>query len=185
MSVTIRHPKPPSDAELRDLSARNPGYQLERARDGRLVVTPTGGKSGVRSGEVYGQLREWNRRTGGGIAFDSSTGFHLNDGSVLSPDASWVRQDRWEALNPREQESFPPLCPDAIFEIRSRSDNIEALRAKMLAYVENGAHLGVLFDPYDGFVELYRPNRAPERLAGLRATLDPELPGLVVDISDV
>jgi Uma2 family endonuclease len=109
----------------------------------------------------------------------------VSDGSVLSPDASWVRRDRWDALDPREQESFPPFCPDAVFEIRSRSDNVQELRAKMLAYAENGARLGVLFDPYDNFVELYRPNAAAERVDGLRVTLDPELPRLVVDISRV
>jgi Uma2 family endonuclease len=185
MSVTIRHLNPLSDDELRDLSARNPGYQLERARDGRLVATPTGGRSGIRSAEVCRQLSEWNRRTGGGIVFDSSTGFHLNDGSLLSPDASWMKQARWDTPSPQEQESFPPLCPDAAIEIRSQSDRIQDLRAKMLAYVENGARLGVLFDPYDCFVELYRPNQAPERVDGLRVSLDPELADLVVEISHV
>ena len=119
--MTIRQSRPIDDEELRDLSERNPGYQLERARDGRLVVTPAGERSGTRSGEVYGQLREWNRRTGGGITFESSTGYHLADGSLLSPDASWLRRDRWDALSPQEQEAFPPLCPDAVLEVRSQS----------------------------------------------------------------
>jgi Uma2 family endonuclease len=185
MSVTIRQATPITDDELRDLSERNPGYQLERARDGRLVVTPTGGRSGVRSGEVYAQLHQWNRQSGGGVTFESSTGFHLKDGSVLSPDASWMRRDRWDALSPREQEAFPPLCPDAVFEVRSQSNSVTDLRAKMCAYLENGALLGVLLDPYDGFVEVYRPNRLPERVDGLRVALDPELPGFVLDISAI
>jgi Uma2 family endonuclease len=183
MSVTIRQLKPISDDELRDLSERNPGYQLERARDGRLVVTPTGGRSGARSSELNGQLREWNLRSGRGATFDSSTGFHLTDGSVLSPDASWVRRDRWDRLSPRQQETFPPLCPDAVFEVRSQSDAIADVPAKMRAYIENGALLGVLLDLYDRFVELYRPNQSPERVDGLRVALDPELPGFVLDIS--
>ncbi|MBX6378593.1 MAG: Uma2 family endonuclease, partial [Clostridia bacterium] len=104
-----------TDDELLELSERNPGYQFERTAEGRLVVTPTGGKSGRRSGAVFGQLFNWNARMGLGEAFDSSTGFRLPDGSLLSPDASWVRRERWEALTPEEQEGFVPLCPDAVF----------------------------------------------------------------------
>ena len=89
-----------TDEELRELSERNPGYQFERTADGRLLVTPTGLASGRRSGEVFYQLEHWNRRTRLGVAFDSSAGFRLPDGSLLSPDASWVRRERWEALSP-------------------------------------------------------------------------------------
>ena len=88
MAVTLNQIKPVTDAELLELSRRNPGYQIERRRDRALIVTPTGGKSGYRSGEVFRQLAEWCRRQANGVVFDSSTGFHLADGSVLSPDAS-------------------------------------------------------------------------------------------------
>jgi Uma2 family endonuclease len=137
-----------TDEELWELSERNPGYQFERTADGRLIVTPTGGESGRRSGEIFGQLREWNRRTRLGVAFDSSTGFRLPDGSLLSPDASWVRRERWEALSREEREGFVPLCPDAVFEVRSASQSLGELREKMEAYRANGARLGVLIDPY-------------------------------------
>lgn len=185
MPVTLRQLAPLSDDDLRDLSERNPGYQLERARDGRLVVTPTGGTSGLRSAEVLRQLSEWNRRTAGGIVFDRSTGFHLGDGSVLSPDAAWLSRGRCDALSPAQQEAFPPLAPDAVFEPCSQSNTIDELRGKMLAHLENGVLLAVLFDPYEGFAEVYRANRKPERVNGLRVALDLELPQLVVDISDL
>lgn len=51
-----------TDEELLRLSERNPGYQFERTAEGRLVVPPTDGKGGQRSGEVFGQLWDWNRR---------------------------------------------------------------------------------------------------------------------------
>ena len=151
-----------TDEELWELSERNPGYQFERTADGRLLVTPTGGESGRRSGEVIYQLEHWNRRTRLGVVFDSSTGFRLPDGSLFSPDASWVRRERWEALSREEREGFVPLCPDAVFEVRSASQSLGELREKMTVYLANGARLGVLIDPYRKAVEIYRPG-APVR----------------------
>jgi Uma2 family endonuclease len=181
MAITINQPKPVSDAELLDLSRRNPGYQFERQSDGALTVTPTGTKSGYRSGEVLRQPAQWSRTRVAGPTFDSSTGFHLRDGSVLSPDAAWLRRDRLEALSPEDQEAFAPLCPDTVFEVRSKSDAIDELRAKMRAYLNNGARVAVVIDPYDRFVEIWRPDREPERHRENAVTLDPELPDFVLD----
>lgn len=161
MAITINQARPIDGEELIELSRRNPGYQFERWYDGRLTVTPTGGKSGIRSCEVSRQLAEWNRATQCGVAFDSSTGFHMSDGSVLSPDAAWISRQRWDTLSPAAQEVYPPLCPDVVFEVRSQSNTAEELRAKMRAYVANGAALGVLIDPYNRSVKLWRPNRQP------------------------
>ena len=181
MAITINQSKPVSDADLLELSRRNPGYQFERQRDGALTVTPTGSKPGYRSGEVFGQLRHWSRANEAGPVFDSSTGFLLPDGSVLSPDASWVRRERWDALGAKDQESFAPLCPDAVFEIRSKSDRLEELRAKMRAYLENGAGIAVLVDPFDRFVEAWRPRREPDRFADETVELAPELRGFFLE----
>ncbi len=182
MAVSIRQAKPVSDGELMELSRLNPGYRFERRREGCLIVTPSGSESGRRGAEVAGQLREWTRAGEPGIVFDSSAGFRLGDGSVLAPDASWVRRERWESLTGEEREGFAPLCPDAVFEIRSRTDDLVDTRAKMRDYLDNGAKLAVLIDPYGRFVEVYRPGRAPEHSAAVEAiALDPELPGFALD----
>jgi len=171
-----------TDEELRALSERNPGYQFERTAEGRLVVAPTGGEGGLQSGEVFGQLRDWNRRTQLGLVFDSSTGFNLPNGACRSPDAAWVVRARWDALSNTEREGFPPLCPDAVFEVRSRSDTLTELRAKMREYLDNGARLGVLIDREGNALEVYRSGGDPERHAGPPLLpLDPELPGFVLD----
>jgi Uma2 family endonuclease len=175
-----------TDEELWELSERNPGYQFERTADGRLIVTPTGGESGRRSLQIAYQLERWNRRTRLGVAFDSSTGFRLPDGSLLSPDASWVRRERWEALSREEREGFVPLCPDAVFEVRSASQSLGELREKMEAYRANGACLGVLIDPYRQAVEIYRPGAPVERYEGVeRVSLDPELPGFILELEPI
>jgi Uma2 family endonuclease len=81
----------------------NPEAVLELAADGHLIVmTPTGGETGARSLRLGQRLLLWADGPGAGawIAFDSSTGFRLADGSVLSPDLSLLCRQRWLALMP-------------------------------------------------------------------------------------
>ncbi len=186
MRVVIDLLRVPTDEELLELSERNPGYQFERTADGRLVVSPTGGLSGRRSGEVFRQLSTWNHQQRAGVVFDSSTGFRLPDGSLLSPDASWVWRERWEALSAEEREGFLPLAPDAAFEVRSRHQSPEELREKMQAYLRNGVRIAVLIDPYARTVEVYRPGREVEvHRDPERVVLDPQLPGFVLELGPV
>lgn len=186
MAIKLDLARSVTDDELLQLAARNPGYQFERSAEGRLIVTPTGSESGRRSGEVFGQLRDWNKRVRLGVVFDASTGFSLPDGSCLSPDASWVRRERWEGLGPEQREGLAPLCPDAVFEVRSKSNTLAELREKMQSYLANGARLAVLIDPDSQAVEVYRPGREPERHEKpVRVVLDPELPGFLLDLGPV
>jgi Uma2 family endonuclease len=183
VAITLDLLRRVTDQELAALSARNPGYQFERTPEGRLVVSPTGSEGGRRSGNLFGQLWLWNERDHTGVTFDSSAGFNLPDGSCRSPDASWVRRDRWESLSPEQRQGFAPLCPDVVFEVRSRSDTLTELQDKVRRYVENGALLAVLVDPDAQSVELYRPGRGPERCAGAdQVSLAPELPGFSLDL---
>lgn len=50
---------------------------------------------------------------------------------LCSPNASWIRGERWETLSPEQQDSYPLLCPDFVVELRSPKDNLNELRAKM------------------------------------------------------
>ena len=176
----------PTDEDILVLARENPGYQFERSATGELVVTPTGSDAGRRTAELVAQVAAWNRMTGGGVVFDSSTGFRMPDGSLLSPDASWVRRDRWGALTPRERAGFAPLCPDVVFEVRSESDRVSDLQAKMRAYLGNGAGLGVLIDPEARTVSVYRPHREATKLTNpSNLPLDPELPGFILDLEAI
>jgi Uma2 family endonuclease len=186
MAITLRPARPVTDDELLTLSERNPGYQFERTSGGELIVTPTGGESGRRSLRLAQQLGNWTDRDGTGVAFDSSTGFRLPDGAVHAPDTSWVRRDRWEALSRDQRRKFAPLCPDAVFEIRSESQSPAELRAKMRVYLANGARLAVLIDPDERIIEIYRPGHEPETQRDpATLALDPELPGFVVDLEPI
>ena len=111
--------------------------------DGTLIeMTPTGGSTSARNSALLLQLQAWARTTGDWIVFDSSAGFQFPDGSLRSPDASLVRLDRWRALSDAERDGFPPFCPDLVVELASPSDEPQALRRKLAAYMANGARLG-------------------------------------------
>ncbi len=186
MAISLDLLHPITDDELVRLSERNPGYQFERTTQGRLVVSPTGGESGRHSMEVAGQLHAWNTRTKLGVVFDSSTGFDLPDGSCLSPDASWVRSDRWEALSQADRDGFPPLCPNAVFEVRSKSNTLSELRAKMQTYVQNGAQVAVHIDPENHHVDVYRPGQEPDHYEGVpRISFDPDLPAFILNLEPI
>ncbi len=90
----------------------NPDAVLELSADGQLIaMTPTGGDTGRRNSRLITRLQIWADQQGDWEVFDSSTGFRLPDGSVLSPDASAVRLERWQTLTPEQRRRFPPLCP--------------------------------------------------------------------------
>ncbi len=186
MAISLKMAAPPSDDEILELSNRNPGYQFERSAAGELIVTPNSGESGRRDAVVVMQLGRWAEVQGGGVVFGSSTGFRLPDGSLLSPDAAWLPKERWMALTPEQRDSFGPLCPDAVFEILSKSDSQRALRAKMQAYLANGARLAVLIDPHHRAVEVSVPRREVEVFASLKSLpLDPVLPGFVLELEPI
>jgi Uma2 family endonuclease len=86
----------------------------------------------------------------------------LPNGAKRSPDVAWVKSDRWESLTLEEQEKFPPLCPDFVIELRSRTDSLNQLQEKMQEYLDSGLQLGWLINPQAQEVEIYRPNQTVE-----------------------
>ena len=152
-----------NDADLLRFAAANRGLHFEREKTGELVVmTPSGSRTGMKNMYLSRMLGNWTDEDGSGYAFDSSTGFSLPDGSMRCPDAAWVQRDRWNALTEEQQDGFSPLCPAFVIELRSRSDNLADLRAKMNDWIANGAELAWLIDPERKAVEVYRPGRQPD-----------------------
>ena len=173
------------------LCAENREAVLELAADGRvLAMTPTGSETGGRNSELAFQLQRFARSGSIWKAFDSSTGFRLPDGSVLSPDASLVQINRWQALTPEQRRGFAPLCPDLVVELASPSDEgpraLAALRSKMAAYQANGARLGWLLIPHKQVVEVWPISGDPKSFNGIEV-LDagPEFPGLQLQLAEI
>ena len=181
--------------QFEGLCQANPEAVLELAADGSLILmTPTGSETGARNSELLFQIKSWARGNGNWKAFDSSTGFRLPDGSVLSPDASLVALDRWQTLSPEERRGFAPICPDLVVELASPSDedprSLMALRRKMAAYQRNGARLGWLLIPQERAVEVWGSlvDSTPEpRRIEAATSLDgaPAFPGLVIELEEI
>ena len=127
-------------------------------------MTPIGGESGNQEASLIMKVGIWNEQAGLGLVFSSSTVFKLPNGGDRSPDVAWVKRDRWEALTQTEREKFPPLCPDFVIELRSRTDRLTPLQEKMQEYLQSGLRLGWLINPQDCQVEIYRPNQPIETL---------------------
>ncbi|MBZ8180278.1 MAG: Uma2 family endonuclease [Oscillatoria sp. PMC 1051.18] len=179
-----------TDEQFYYLCVANEEWRMELSAEGELIImSPTGGESGIRNASLIGDIIIWNRQTNLGYVFDSSTIFRLPNGAKRSPDVSWVKRDRWEALSPQDKKRFPPLCPDFLIELRSESDRLPQLQTKMQEYLTNGCRLGWLIDPLTPQIEIYRPSQPVETLtfstAATPPTLDGEtvLPGLNLDLS--
>lgn len=166
------------------LAAANRDVQMELTADGKLILMPpTGGISGKRNADLTYQLQAWSRQNPIGVVFDSSTEFKLPNGAFRSPDAAWIEQTRWDAFTPEQQETFPPICPDFVVELRSKTDSLRDLRAKMQEYIENGCRLGWLIDPKGQQVEIYRINQAVECLEAPKTLFGEDvLPSFTLDL---
>jgi Uma2 family endonuclease len=146
--------------EFDRLCQENPDLRLEMTREGRLIVMPpTFGDSGNRNVSLSGQLWVWNEAADLGVAFDSSTGYDFCaiDGGKMSPDVSWIAHSRLVGIS---LQQFIPVVPDFVIELRSSSDRLSDLQAKMQEYQRLGVRLGLLINPQDRQVEVYRLGEA-------------------------
>ena len=173
-----------TDEQFYQLCLSNPELTIERDAAGMLIVmSPVGGDSGSREMDLGGEVYIWNRQTQLGKVFSSSTLFKLPGGGSRSPDVAWVELSRWEALTPEQRQKFPPIAPDFVIELRSRSDNLQTLQDKMLEYLQSGVRLGWLFNPQNQQVEIYRQGQ-PKEVRSLPTQLSGEdvLPGFVLEV---
>ncbi|HLG14234.1 MAG TPA: Uma2 family endonuclease [Blastocatellia bacterium] len=176
-----------TDDQFFALCQQNRDLRLERTAQGDIIVMPpTGFESGSHNSSITGQPYGWAKKDGTGVACDSSTGFTLPNGADRSPDVAWVRRKRLAQFTTEQKRKFLPLCPDFVVELRSPSDKLEDVQAKMREYIENGARLGWLIDPEARRVHVYRPGVAIEVLEGvLKVSGDPELRGFALDLREI
>jgi Uma2 family endonuclease len=176
-----------TDEQLYELCQLNGELQIERTAEGELLImSPEGGETANRNFELSGQFRNWVNQDGTGVGFGASAGFLLPNGAMRSPDLAWVKRSRLVGLTQYEKVRFLSLCPDLVVELRSRTDRLRTLQAKMREYIENGAELGWLLDPISKRVYVYRPQGDVEVLEN-PATIsgDPVLPEFVPDLQRI
>lgn len=187
MQLTLRALKL-NDNQFEQVVRANPDWDFEQTAEGEIVIVPpTGGTSGRKNRNLTWQFSDWvEQNLDLGEGFDSSTMFLLPDGAKRSPDASWVRLEAWDSLSQKQQDGYVPLCPDFVVELRSPTDSLEELQAKMLEYLGNDARLGWLIDPLERQVEIYRPSREVEVLRSpISLSGEEVLPGFVLRLERI
>ena len=176
-----------TDEQFVKFCADNGELRIELTADRELIVMPPANPTtGWKNATITGELYIWSKQDGTGIAFDSSAGFTFPNGAMRSPDASWIALERWETLPEDERNIFSHIAPDFVAELRSPSDSLRIAQAKMAEYIENGVRLGLLIDPRQRRVYVYRQGQPVEVLQ------DPEtvsgetvLPGFVLNLQEI
>lgn len=186
----ILRPRPAielTENQFFELCRLNRELRIERNAAGDLLIMPpAGSETGGRNSNIAWQLVDWSRKDGSGVTFDSSAGFTLPNGAVRSPDAAWIERSRWERLPREQRDRFAPICPDFVLELRSPSDALRDLQAKMQEYLDNGARLGWLLDPEPRHAYVYIPGVPVERLDDPATLSGGEvLPGFVLDLAEI
>jgi Uma2 family endonuclease len=176
-----------TDEELMRFCAANEMVRVERDANGELIVmSPSGSEGGGVETDVTVELANWARQDGRGKVLGSNAGFTLPDGSVRAADSHWVSWPRWNALSQEDQRRFAPICPEFVIEVRSESDSLRELQAKMQMWIANGAELAWLVDPSRKTVEVYRPGREAEVLeSGSAVVGDGPVAGFVLELGRV
>ncbi len=168
------------------LCVQNPDLRLELTKDGELIVMPpTGGESGKRNSNLVIEVGIWNRQSNLGEIFDSSTGYDFIaiGGGKMSPDVSWIEKSRLEGV---KIVGFIPVVPDFVIELRSATDNLKPLQEKMEEYRRLGVRLGLLINPKNKQIELYRPEQDTIVLES-PSTIDCSevMPGFILSMSRI
>jgi len=173
--------------QFEEVCRKNRKLRLELTSSRELIIMPPAGPlTGMRNANLISQLEAWARKDATGVCFASCAGFTLPNNAICSPDASWMRREKWDSLGPEQKDRFARICPDFVAELRSRTDRLPVLLSKMEEYIANGASLGWLIDPSTRRVYIYRPDEEivvlenPETVSG-----EPLLPGFTLNVAEL
>ncbi len=170
--------------DLQHFQQQHPDYRLELVDGAIIVMSPSGYESDEIAAEIVAQLRNWVRPRRLGRVTASSAGFKLPnaDEDVRAPDASFVKAERLR----RTTEDFANLVPDLIFEVRSKTDELDTLRAKIHQFLDLGTTVGALVDYRTQTIEVHRHQADPILLHnGDRFTVPDLLPGWEMEVSSI
>ena len=176
-----------TDEQFFQLRQVNENLRFERTATGELIIMPpAGGETSNRNGKLTQQLFNWADADGTGVAFDSSGGFKLPNGADRSPDAAWLKLERWGTLTSEQKARFIPISPDSVIELLSPSDSLRVAQDKMNEYRDNGTRLGWLINQESRQVEIYRLSQEVEVLQS-PATLSGEtiLCGFILNLQPI
>ena len=176
-----------TDDQFIQLCSDNVDFRFEISAQRELIIMPgTGPATDLKNAEITGQLRNWTKQDGTGVCFGSCAIFILPNGAKRIPDGAWIPKSRWNRFTEEEKSKLIVICPDFVIELRSSSDRLLPLKAKMEEYIENGARLAWLLDPIDNCATIYRPGQTPQQVESPTIISgDPILPGFKFDFREI
>lgn len=177
-----------SDQKFYDFCQAHEDLRFETDSEGDLIIMPpTTIETSRKNNKLNIRLGIWAEKDGTGESFESNGMFTLPNGAKKSPDAFWILKERYWALSENERaEKFAAVVPDFVLELRSKSDRLRPLQAKMREYIENGVRLGWLIDPIKKRVHIYRSNGAVEILENpSKISGENVLPGFELDLAEI
>jgi len=181
----VFHPRL-SDEEFEQLSMNCELASLERTEEGAIVVSaPAGSMTSDGKGEINEQLRRWWKSHRQGKAYESSAGFFLPDGAMLTPDASYFAGEQLQGLTRDDRSRFLHIAPAFVIELISPSDRLSTAQAKMEAWISNGVRLGWLVDPQAKQIRVYEAGAQPRIEAGSKVAGSGPVDGFVLDLEEV
>jgi Uma2 family endonuclease len=171
-----------TDRQLMSLPRDGRKYEL---LEGDLVVSPVGLTHSLICVRLVMLLGAYARRRKCGEVFDSSMGYRLSPEVLLSPDVSYVSNDRLAQLT-IAPEKFLYGAPDLAVEVLSPGDSRRITEAKLGRYFQHGTRLAWLVDAKRQSVTAFAPDGA-KKLLSLADSLNAGgvLPGFRCKLHDI
>ncbi len=163
------------------MQAIHPDYPMELVDGNIIVMSPSGYESEEVGTEFARQLGNWVRPRRLGRVTGSSAGFILPNQNLRAPDVSFVLARRLK----QSTEDYLELLPDLIVEVKSKTDSLEKLQAKIQEFISLGTQIGILIDPQARTIEVYRADRTERLQDGDILTLPDLLPGWELPVSEI
>lgn len=175
-----------TDKEFGRFCSENPDLRIERDKDGDIIIMAAAfSLTGIYEGIVYGEVYNWNNNAKRGWVFSASAGFTLPNSAIRAADTAWISNETWNALSKEARKGFAQICPEFVVEVRSETDRLKDVKAKMQEWIENGAQLGWLIDPIKQKTWIYRADGSVTETVGFDHILNGEnvLPEFTFDLS--
>lgn len=177
-----------TDKAFYEFCRHNQDYRFEMNSKGELIVMPpTFLETSRKNNKINFQLTAWAVKDKTGEVFESDGMFTLPNGAKRAPDAFWITKEKYYDLSEKErEEKFARIVPDFVIELRSKSDSLKKLKAKMREYIENGVALGWLIDPVEKKVHVYRADHSIEMLENpAKVSGEGVLRGFELDLTEI
>ena len=183
----VRPDLPITDAYLVELTARHEGIWCESTAEGELIISgASDDRIAAEETELARQVANWGVEDLRGRTRAMTGGFNIEGWGFKIPDVSWISYLREAAARPRSRgdRGYLPAAPEFIIEVRSPSDSLAVLQEKMRGWTSHGVLLGLMVDPQDRTVHIYRDGREEDILINPgQVSCEPEMPGLILDFS--